>query len=285
MKKEVFEKSIVLVGPAGAGKSLLSHELSRRTGLPVVSLDLMRNCGENVVIIKLEKEHIESQISFLSHEREKGENTAEIDKRIDDLKNISGQCTGQIEMRKLLPNVQDYSAMGFDKSVAKYLHENFGPIASHFYVKQFENELLAAVVRQLETPVILDMGGGMAVSPDRDYEKLREQFLRLDAAKYREHFDEKKIGFKHIKKALKQFKTVVELKLPHDYKQSMVGERAANNPLNEAFISPGQYSEVATKSVDVSGLVKNGKVDENVKNKIVEEILFSTQKIKRKTRI
>ena len=54
-KKEIFDKSIVLIGPVGAGKSFLSVELGKKYNLPVICLDLMRHCPSNLNIINLNK--------------------------------------------------------------------------------------------------------------------------------------------------------------------------------------------------------------------------------------
>ena len=43
MNKEALQKSIVLNGPVGSGKSLLARELSSRLGYPIVSTDMLRH--------------------------------------------------------------------------------------------------------------------------------------------------------------------------------------------------------------------------------------------------
>ena len=39
MKKNIIQKPIVLLGPSGVGKSLISRDLSKETGLPIVCID------------------------------------------------------------------------------------------------------------------------------------------------------------------------------------------------------------------------------------------------------
>ena len=43
MMNNIYEKSILLIGPSGAGKSTIAEELSKRTGMPRLCLDVIAN--------------------------------------------------------------------------------------------------------------------------------------------------------------------------------------------------------------------------------------------------
>ena len=135
MNKEALQKSIVLNGPVGSGKSLLARELSSRLGYPIVSTDMLR--------------HLVTSENLESHHP-------------DYLR----------QLREFLPNVRNYSQMGFKPKVSAYIEKKFGKTAWHFYQKQFETLLLKEIVENIECPVILDLGGGMGISLDENYKKL-----------------------------------------------------------------------------------------------------------------
>ncbi len=42
-KKSIYNNSILLIGPIGVGKSMLAKALSQKSGLPVITLDKLRN--------------------------------------------------------------------------------------------------------------------------------------------------------------------------------------------------------------------------------------------------
>ena len=62
------EESIVLIGPVGAGKSLISSELSKRNNLPVITIDIMRHCPKNVEEIKRQQIRIREDIEYWEKE-------------------------------------------------------------------------------------------------------------------------------------------------------------------------------------------------------------------------
>ena len=66
MKNEILKKCIVLTGPMFVGKSLISSELSKRTGIPRISID------EIIAFAKEEKKNeLNSNIEFLEAFRER----------------------------------------------------------------------------------------------------------------------------------------------------------------------------------------------------------------------
>ena len=242
-------------------------------------MDALRHCPSNVDDIIRYKKFCESKIEKLKHDFQNEKNEEAKDKlrhEIDHFNTDIWTCSRRIEMRNLLPNVPNYEELGFKRDVSNYLLDNYGSIAWHFYQKQFENALLKSVVEQLQEPVILDLGGGMAISLEKDYEILDKKFRELNPKLYNENFNLHMIGFKHIKKALKPFKNVIYLSLPDNYLE--LKSRARKDNLNEIFISTGQYNELASKIVDTTGLLGKTSFDEDILNKILDTILSTNPK-------
>lgn len=268
------EESIVLIGPIGAGKSLISSELSKRNNLPVITTDIMRHCPKTVEEIKKQKarirEDIESWIKKLESCADLKEQE-EVKAKINKLKNDDWVCDRQVEMRELLPNLPNYDDLGFNDQASNFLRDKFGIVAWHFYQKQFENQLLQALTQQIDFACIIDMGGGMSISLDDEYAKLDKQFREIDEKLYTQHIDLTKIGFKHIQEALKPFKNIVGLKLPKDYEKTMK-KAEGNLEINNLFIKSGQNHQLSTQTIYVAGLINGDKVDMNCLKSICEEI-------------
>ena len=255
IKKEVAEKSILITGAVGVGKTTVANKLGELTNMPVVPLDLLRHCPMTIAEIERNRKN----------------------KVFDDK-----TCDEHIRLRKMFPNVPNYETMlindgaaHFDGMVSTFLDGKFGKVAWHFYQKQFENMLLAAVMEQATEPCIFDLGGGMAVSLDYEYSKYAKEFKRLDAELFKKHFDLSKIGVSHIKRILGQFSHVICLDPPSDYMYRRT--RASQDELNPAFIKSGQYHERATDArhiINVENLILHGnainrdKLDE-IANQIV----------------
>ena len=43
-----FENSIVMIGGVGAGKSLTSRALHEKTGMPVITTDILKRCPKTI---------------------------------------------------------------------------------------------------------------------------------------------------------------------------------------------------------------------------------------------
>ncbi len=266
--KKVYENSIVLIGPVGAGKSLLSSKLGEKTGMPVITTDLLRHCPKNLEEIEARKVGLLERINKLENSKS-FKSQSGLQAEINSLKNECWVCDRQIEMRTLLPNVPNYKDLGFDSRISNYARE-LGIVEWHFYQKQFENQLLKSVVSNLKTPAIIDMGGGMAISLDEEYEDIAYDLKTFNPVMFQRYVDMSNIGFNHIKEALAPFKNVVELVLPEEYKESM--EKASLDKLNDKFIKSGQYAMLATKHVSVEGLISEVDYNAERANQIVDEI-------------
>lgn len=250
-KKDFLEKSIVMNGPVGSGKSLLSSQLSKMTGMPVISADLCRHLPS---IEKLNSTDISSL------------NPTEL-----------SRFQQQSELRKILPNLETYSTWGFRKAISCKMREKYGPVAWHFYQKQFETRLFLELVEKLNQPVILDLGGGMGISMDKHYNFLETIAKKKNPEMFEKIFPLKDfIGFDKIKKIMEKFENVVCLQLPSNYKSYM--DKAKNEPLNFFTMSTGQYQQTATIPVDVSYLYNKNKPNWKRATIISENILTEASK-------
>lgn len=243
-KTEILEKSIILNGPIGSGKSLLSRILAKKLGYPVISTDAFR--------------HLPSKKYFQN-------------KAFEDL---NEEEKAFYRLRQLLPNVANYSEMGFNQKVDEIIYKNFGIVAWHFYQKQFETKLLSEIFSQLQTPSIIDLGGGMGISLDRDYEYLKDKAFELSPESFDKYFPMKEyIGFSKIKKLLGDFKNVVYLELPNNYHDYM---EKARNVLNPIFMSTKQYKMTATQSVSVKNLIYQSQPNWQRAEKLTDEIISNS---------
>ena len=277
-KQEIFNNSIVIVGAIGSGKSLFSEELARKTGLPIITADLLRHCPKN-------PNELVDRISKLKNDYDKLSQTIQVTTNKEELENLSKFASKlsndiwsnerQLKMRKLLPNVANYKEMGFDGRASDFLRENFGITAWHFYQKQFENELLRQVVINLPCPAIIDLGGGMAISLEKDYSFLTSKFKSLNEDLFNKHINIEKTGFNHIEKALKPFKNVLYLRLPINYQKM---KKARNNhDLNDLFINTKQYEKLSTLTIDTETIIEEEKINETMLSSVVNDIITKTK--------
>lgn len=249
MNKDALQKSIVLNGAVGSGKSLLARELSKRLDYPIISTDTFR--------------FLPSIEDFEKWDRMSPEDKDEQFKKLrEDFFHTNQMPLDEVEfqlksLRALLPNVRNYQQMKFNGYISQYVNIHYGPIAWHCYHKQFENAMLQDIIDTLDTPVILDLGGGVGISLDKDYQKLRERITPEDERKLERHFSRiDTIGFDKTKALLSYFANVVCLQLPKDFSNF---NKASQDRLNKVFISTHQYEETATQSISVKDLFdKNG---------------------------
>jgi len=258
-RSKVYNESIVLIGPVGSGKSTISGALHQRTGLPVINLDIMRHCPMDMESINRAQQNAEYRIGAARFEMGKNpdpETRAMLEQQLRDAQNDSWMWSERAKIRKMLPNLPNYESMGFNGDVSHWLDDNYGRVAWHMYHKQFETQLLSALSQQLNVPAIIDMGGGMSVSLDKDYYPYYNSFQKLNPELFKANFDISKIGFNHIQDALAPFKNVVALQLPENTAEW--GDRAKEDALNPYIIDSHQNEALATKSVSISGLYQRG---------------------------
>lgn len=272
MDNNIYKNSIIVIGPVGVGKSLVSRRLGEVNRMPVIMTDLLKHCPKDLGKIYLRKNDISKQITDYEDEIKYNPkcDIYRTEHKINTLKNEMWTLDKQIEMRLLMPNVRNFDEMGFNGHVSDYVRQNFGETAWHFYRKQFEIKLLEDIFNNMKEPFILDMGGGLPICLDEENKKLDEKFRSLNAEIYFKNFDLESIGFDKIQTLLKPFKNVIELELPQDYKQ--LNTRACTYDFNDVMIKSNQYKTLATKSINVGMLVKDNKVNDRALDSIVKVI-------------
>ncbi len=268
------EKSIVLQGPIGIGKSTIAEELSKCTGLPHVWADTLRECPKDCEQIERKIKDYEQEI-----ERLEKDNTSEaIKETIIMYKHMLWLQKNYLSQRQLFPTLPNYADFGFSPEVSSCLRDCYGPVAWHMYHKQFENLLLQELTRTVDFPCILDLGGGMASSPKAAYDKAVEEILASDNHYFSQWrlegiFNFKRMDFGIIENSLKPFKNVVTFK---QKVKNANGRGEGAEKLNEAFLSSGDFDKTATKTVDVTGLFdKNSNLNSNKVDEIVSSILLT----------
>lgn len=262
------ENSIVLQGPIGVGKSTIAEELAKRTKLPHVWADTLRECPKDCEQIEQKIKDFEREIERL----EKDSSSQSIKDTIVMYKHMLWLQKNYLSQRQLLPDLPNYADFGFSPEISSCLKDCYGPIAWHMYHKQFENLLLQELTEQVDFPCIIDLGGGMASSPKAAYDKTVKEILASDNHYFSEWrmdsiFNFKKMDFSIIENSLKPFKNVVTFK---QKVRNANGRGEGAEKLNKAFLSSGDFDKTATMSVDATGLFGN---DLSLNNKKVDEIV------------
>ena len=231
-RSEIYKKSIVLSGVPGSGKTTVANELAKLTGMPIVSTDDLRS---------------------LPHANELNENSP----------------PHEIRLRKLLPNLPNYIDLGFRPEVQRNM-ESHGHIGWFFYHKQFETMLLEQLLEQLPCAAIIDLGGGVPISLDRDFAKLGAELENRNPTAFARDFNMKKIGFKKLQRIFKPFRNIVFLQLPEN---EPVFKEAREDENNRKMLSTGQYQKTATKTIVVENIKDNGKTNQKKLDNMVKKII------------
>lgn len=275
MNKHVLDNSVFIIGPVGTGKSLTSWALGKQTGLPVITTDLLRHCPKTVKEIEFVQSKVKQKIELVKTELNSVKDETkrkELEQKLKKLRNDDWVCDRQKEMRKLLPKVPNYDDFGFNGDVANFANK-MGDVAWHFYQKQFENQMLTCIVDQLDTPAIVDMGGGMAVSLDDEYAKIAGEISKQYPEQYKQHMNLKYVGFNIIQRELAKCPNVVNLVLPKDY--NAMNKANGNKNLNDKFVASGQYEKLANINIPVDGLINGETYNPEVLKQIVGKIQAS----------
>lgn len=247
-RDQILKESIVLNGPIGSGKTLISCALECATGMKVIHLDTMRFL------------HSADMYRFI------------IDNETDPFEIKKAKVL--LSVREAFPKIRNFEDFGYNGSVARIFRKKFGHLGYQVYVKQFETMLLEEVLKRIKEPCIIDMGGTFGISIEEKYKSLLQILLKEEPGLVYENINFDYIDFEKIKKFLNSFGHVFELRLPEGYKNKFL--KATNSEFNDVFISSGQYEATATDVISVEGLVSSvdGKDEINMTrlDQIVKEI-------------
>ncbi len=165
LMKNVFSlklnDSITLIGPPCVGKSLISQELSATTGLPVVSIDMLRFFVASPLFSVLEKnindfKTFEEHFKFQMKTYFEGLPTDEKEsKQLEDT--ISEIYQTYVDYHNLLGDfdkfIEIYVWMYEDNEIPPPTNENY----SIALATLFNNLMLSEILSRLDRPVIFDM--------------------------------------------------------------------------------------------------------------------------------
>ena len=239
-----YNNSVVLIGAVGAGKSLIARTLSKKYGIEYITLDEFR--------------HLPS----ITHINNVLNNVNTTPKKYDEFVRLK-------ELREKYPNIRSYDDFGFNMYAAEYLRKNFGIVAWHYYVKPFENMLIKEVCEKVNGAIILDTGGGFAVSMDSRYLELKSKFESIDKELFYKEFKHLEYVGKDVTYNLfKPFKHIYHITVS----QNGISDKAKENDLNNYLLQSGDYEKICTDTIDTSGLFSNKPFSEdrllNITNKI-----------------
>lgn len=312
MNKEVLNKSIFLVGPAGCGKSLHSRRLGEKTNLPVITMDNLRHCPRSIEFLESECERLDLAIMA---NRALLENSVGIEKeelmaKRRYLIDMHSKRSDQLRMRRLLPNLPNYNdialtihtgkgagmyRMGFNDTMAEGIRDiaqshGFNPnIAWHNYQKPFEIALVQNLIEQLDFPAIIDFGGGMPISLERGYNSMEQRAFALGITEeeYREviPFD----GETLTRETMYTFNAlpssqVVYFKAPEDlyqnpekYRENRGMKRLLADKLNPEFIGAQQYEAVSGVSIYTENALAGSEINFEAVEENCDQIISQTK--------
>lgn len=248
MQQKILNDSIILTGPVGSCKSLISSNLSQKLGMPRIELD------EFVRLPSLYE--LKQMLSEQTDEEKKQ------------------RLSAQLDLRQKFPNVPNYEQMGFDLAFSRKMDLNYGTVGWHCYRKQFEIRLLEEVLSSLQGPAIIDMGGTMGVAFDEYNSYFLEEFAENHPDQLTKRFPHKdSISFERIRSLLSPFKTVVSMHLPKDYIATM--PKAAYSKLNNFLTKTDQYDKTATFKVSLN--------DEETNTRLIDGNRMNPERLDRLT--
>ncbi len=153
--------TISLIGPACAGKTLLANELSKQTGLQVISLDdLIYLIKRPILFIKLPSKLLYKAYknitlsNLISGDCNFKKGTAEYQKQLENIDRLFGEF---LLYKKLLGNLGAFRRIYYDV-LSNYNIFSNDPLNSTMVYKDLFNELLSELLPRLKQPAILDVG-------------------------------------------------------------------------------------------------------------------------------
>lgn len=248
-RDEILSKCIVLNGPMGSGKTVISFALADKLGMKAINLDTFR---------------------FLARRAEAYDPLIEQEEDAFEIQRLKLHKS----FRQQFPNIKNFIDFGYNGEVCKKFRNRFGILGLHLYTKQFDNMLLEEILNKLDEPCIIDMGGTMGIALEGKYRSLLSAAALEDPALIQNFIKTEYMGFDKIQNFLTNFSNVVELRLPEDYKTT--NRKASRSELNETFIDSGQYSAGATMTITTDRLVyfegTKQKLNQSRLDEIIEEI-------------
>lgn len=282
--KKAPKGTTVLIGPMGVGKSLLARELSKKTGMPVFPVDIMRHCPKKIE--QIEQYRHDTMLDVIGIKAEIAEaKKAGLDGRVQDLRkelrekeNFISVCERRKELRAQYPDLPNYEDLGFRMSdevglINKAKECGMDPnIVWSYYQKFYEIEFLKQIPVHLTQPVILDMGGGVPVVLQKEFERCeyKARLLMISKSQLRSVIPYTPTEMQvELNKAFENFdkSNIVSLHLPKGYETQ--DRRSARDKLTAGFIASGQYDERAGVMVETTGMVLS---EHNVNQEVVSSV-------------
>ena len=287
-KLNIYQKSIVLIGPAGSGKTLVSEALTKKLGLPHLSMDKLRLLPSTDTI-NASLEHARQQLQQAEKTKEVFIETCQslMDKKLFEsaLEKKESHCTDcrfQLEKcmeyaktRSQFSNIKSYYDFGFDKELDSLVNKVLKSRGEFCYRKQFEDQLLLSIMDNIDKPYIIDLGCTTPVAVScltGDTYKKMLTITSLYAASQEtttKNNDFTLLTQDELKWILRSFAHVIYLKLPKDYHNVY---KANDLKVNKDLIQSGAYETIATDIIDVTGLIDGMTPNQSKLNEIVDKI-------------
>ncbi len=276
----ISKQHIVLCGPMGVGKSIISRPLAAATGLPVYSLDRLRYLPHlniiNEELATIEQEIAQADLDYVQERDIKAAGRVLADKKSckEDKEIWESQkalredpCIGDL--------LQNYDEMGYNfrtscrlMEIAKANGINKN-IAWHYYQNSFEIMLIKNFIANLDRKAIIDFGGNMPIVLAEEclaFEKILEGMGQEGEALLAEMPMRARDMIREKEKMMGLFdkSKIVSLHLAPTYNEPVIdGEpnpdfnnKAAKSNLNPYFVESGQFDAIAGVVVETQGMVQ-----------------------------
>ena len=244
-----LENSICLIGPIGVGKSLFAESLSKKSHIPVISMDDFKHLPKLNELEKWRRDLSTCPYHYSEYKVNK-----------------------LFELRQKYKKKKNYADFGYSQEVEKDLVNSYGTGARDFYNKQFENMLLEEMKQKIEGKVIFEISAGVPINFDEDFNAIKNQMLEREPEKFEKYFPNSNyIGSEQTEKLFSDLKNKLYLQLPKNeknYGNASIREKGTNTRL----INTKQYEKLSTVKVSTDNFFEQKKINKSEIDKSAELI-------------
>ncbi len=255
--------SYAVVGADAVSAKIFAVQLSNKTGLPIIDLQEFRflSVDDFEQLIAINSDALKKQIREYDRAVKKGLPQEELERM---QKSITGRQSKidrykfleDLKIKYHLPSVHDF---GYNPDVARAMGKLGGVHAENMYLKQFDNMLIASIMKNLDGKYIFQFSQEQAACLDKEFSDVTYSMVKEGGKKSSLYFSsirhESLTHWGETKKHFEGFGEVIHVgvQLP----------QCVNMDYSSPFIESGCYEEIATTTVEQGKLFEqintNGK--------------------------
>lgn len=242
--------SYAVVGADAVSAKIFAVQLSKQTGLPIIDLQEFRflSVDDFEQLIAINSDSLKKQIREYDRAVKRGLPQEELDRM---KKAITGRQSKidrykfleDLKIKYRIPSVHD---LGYNSDVARAMGKLGGIHAENMYLKQFDNMLVASIMKNLEGKYIFQFPQEQAACLDREFADVSYKMVKDGGKKSSLYFSairhESLTHWEETKKHFEGFGEVIHVgvQLP----------QCVNMDYSTPFINSGCYEEIATTTVE-----------------------------------